>query len=406
MKHWIKRIIMGARALTFLVIMLGISSGCSTLSRNPVPQDKMLSAKISGITDARAWSGSFSNQFEADLLLSVQQEMKYVDTNKSGRPITSVLSLSGGGDHGAFGAGFMQGWSQSGSRPEFKLVTGISTGALIATFAFLGSEYDSTLKQAYTTVNAENIYFPRWLSFPWSDAFADTAPLARLIKGYITKDVLQAIAQAHKQGRRLYVGTTNLDADRLIVWNMGVIANSRDPKALGLFRQILLASSSIPVVFPPVFIEVEIDGVSYDEMHVDGGVKAQLFLLAATLNLVDFRKKLDVFAKANRLRSIFIIRNAEIGPEPKPIHRNLAEISKRALSSLTKAQAMSDLNRIYELAREQNLDFNWVAVPAEYERSGGKEFNTDDMNRLFKIGYEMGLKENIWRIKPPKIGRY
>ena len=277
-----------------LFILLGMTASCSTLPRNPVPLDQMPYAEIAGIPGVRAWSGTFSEQFETDLLLSAQQALKHAGATESNAiPAINVLSLSGGGDYGAFGAGFINGWSQSGARPEFKLVTGISTGALIAPFAFLGSEYDSTLKHAYTTVSAKDIYIARWISFLWNDAFADSTPLAKLIKRYITKDVLQAMAKAHRQGRRLYIGTTNLDADRLVVWNMGAIANSGEANALKLFRQIILASSSIPGAFPPVMIKVEIDGVSYDEMHVDGGIKAQLFLLAATLDITEFRKKLD-----------------------------------------------------------------------------------------------------------------
>ena len=388
-----------------LFVLFGISAGCSTLPRNPVPLEQMFSAKIPDMPGVRAWSGMFSEQFETDLLGSAQQALKHAGSTQA-MPAINVLSLSGGGDYGAFGAGVMHGWSQSGSRPDFKLVTGISTGALIAPFAFLGPEYDRILKQAYTTVSAKDIYISRWLGFLWNDAFADTTPLARLIKHYITHDVLQAVAQAHRQGRRLYIGTTNLDADRLVVWNMGAIANSDHPKALKLFRHIILASSSVPGAFPPVLIEVEVDGVSYDEMHVDGGVKAQLFLLAATLDLTEFRKKLGLLGKADRKSRIFVIRNAEVGPEPKQVPRNLAEISERAISSLIKTQALSDLNRIYALARKEGLDFNWVALPAEYEPAGHEEFDTDEMNRLFKLGYEMGLKENVWRKVSPGLGQH
>jgi len=382
-----------------------MSAGCSTLPRHPAPLDKMLDANIQGITGVRAWSGTFSKQFEADLLLSIRQEIKHKGTNKSeDMPVTNILSLSGGGDNGAFGAGFMQGWSRSGTRPEFKLVTGISTGALISTFAFLGPDYDPILKQAYTTISAENIYIPRFLSFLWSDAFVDTKPFSLLIKRYITKDIVHKVAQAHQRGRRLYIGTTNLDADRLVVWNMGAIASSRHPKALHLFRQIILASASIPVAFPPVLIEVEIDGISYDEMHVDGGVKAQIFLLAATLDLADFRKKLGLVEKVDRKRSIFVIRNAEVFPELKQVPRNLTKISERALSSLLKAQALNDLNRIYVIAKKENLDFNWVALPGEYEPVESEEFDRKEMNRLFKRGYEEGLKGNVWKKVPPGNG--
>jgi predicted acylesterase/phospholipase RssA len=384
--------------------MLGMVTGCSTLPRNPVPLDKMYRAEIPGLTGVRAWSGTFSKEYEADLLLSAQQAVQHARSHGAGSiATTNVLSISGGGDYGAFGAGIMYGWSQSGSRPEFNLVTGISAGALIAPFAFLGPGYDNELKRAFTTVSARDIYVTRWLSFLWSDAFADTTPLALLIKRFYTQDILQATAKAYGQGRRLYIGTTNLDADRLIIWNMGAIAASGHPRALELFQQVILASSSIPGAFPPVFFEVEIDGVSYDEMHVDGGVKAQLFLLAATLDVEAFRRKLGAIASMDRDVRIFVIRNAEIAPEPKQVPRKLDKISARAISSLLKTQARNDISRIYEIARQHGLEFNWIALPAEYEPSGREKFDTEEMNRLFKLGYELGLKENAWRQDPPGI---
>ncbi|MEB8434397.1 patatin-like phospholipase family protein [Cocleimonas sp. KMM 6892] len=387
-----------------ILVCFATLSACSTLPRHPAPLDKMLSAKISGMSGVRAWSGTFSKDFESDLLLSIKQEKSHLAASSLVKlPASSVLTLSGGGDNGAFGAGFLQGWTKTGTRPTFKLVTGISTGALIAPFAFIGPEYDATLQEAFTTIDANNIYFPRWISFMWSDSFTDTAPLLRLIKRYITNDVLNKVALAHRQGRRLFIGTTNLDADRLVVWNMGAIANSGHPKALELFQQIILASSSVPVAFPPVLIKVEADGKTYDEMHVDGGVKAQLFFLAATLDLTDFRKKLNLVEEPNRKMSIYIIRNAEIGPELKQVPRNLTKISERALSSMIKSQALNDLNRVYGLAKTQGLDFNWVALPEEYEPTESDEFDRKEMNRLFKKGYEQGLKKDVWKKVPPGI---
>ena len=380
-------------------------AGCTTLPRNPVLVDKMFDAKISGMPGVRAWSGKFSKALENDLLLSIKQDKAHrIVQHSDPSHATNILLLSGGGDYGAFGAGFLQGWSDSGTRPEFKLVTGISTGALMATFAFLGPDYDRIIKQAYTTTNASNIYFLRWISFLWSDSFTNTAPFVRLIERYITQDILNKVALAHRQGRRLFIGTTNLDADRLVVWNMGVIANSDHPESLNLFRQVILASSSIPAVFPPVFIKVDVEGTSYDEMHVDGGVKAQLFLLAATMDLSEFSEKVGSVKKSTPRRSIYIIRNGEIEPEPKQVQRNLVRITKRSFSSLIKAQAMSDLERVYNISKEYNLDFNLVAIPADFKPSGSIGFSGNEMNRLFKLGHEQGLKKEVW-LKQPTVNQ-
>jgi len=246
-----------------LFALLGISAGCSTFSqRNPVPVEQLYRAQVlSGVPAVRAWAGTSSEQFMADLTESVRQEM--ITSTKNGKailPTINVLTLSGGADHGAFGAGFMNGWTASGTRPEFKFVTGVSTGAIIAPFAFLGPEYDGVLKEGFTTIGSEDIYQTRGISALWSDSLVDSTPLERLIKKYVTQDVLQAVARAHQQGRRLYIGTTHMDADRLVVWNMGVIANSGDSEALALFRKVILASSSIPLVFSPVCIKVKKQG--------------------------------------------------------------------------------------------------------------------------------------------------
>ena len=383
------------------VLPICLSSGCSTLPRNPVPVEGALQAQIPGIPNARAWLGTFSRQFEDDLLLSVRQASSSVaSASSNGFEPIDVLSISGGGGYGAFGAGFLQGWSKSGLRPEFKLVTGISSGALIAPFAFLGAEYDGVVREAFTTTSARDVFIPRWLSFLWNDAFADSTPLAKLIRRHITVDVMQAIAREHQRGRRLFIGTTNLDADRLVVWNMGAIAGSGKRDALELFRQIILASSSVPGAFPPVMIDVELGGARYDEMHVDGGVKAQLFLLAATLDIASFRKKLGVSDRSGPRSRVFVIRNAEVGPEPEQVPRNLADISERAISSLIKVQALSDLERVYRTAKEQNLAFYWVGLPASYEPSGREEFDTEEMNDLFQLGYSLGVNKNPWQATP------
>lgn len=389
-----------------MLILLGALGGCGSLSpRNPVPvAQQHLAVAIPQATAIRAWSGALSEAFESDLVASFHQQMNNANPNAAhGAASINVLTLSGGADYGAFGAGFMNGWSLSGRRPEFKIVTGISTGALIAPFAFLGPRYDGVLKQAFTTVSAKDIFITRWLSFLWLDAFADTKPLAALIEKYMDEELLAAVAQAHNRGRRLYIGTTHLDADRLVVWNMGAIANSGDPHALQLFRKVILASASVPVAFPPVLIDVSVGDAVYDEMHVDGGVKAQLFLTAATIDIVKIRGALDSQHIPVTKINLFIIRNAITGPVPKPIARDLSAISERAIDSLIKSQARSDLERVYAFAQQRHYEFNWVAVPAEYPLTESESFDRTRMNRLFLIGDEMGRKADVWRKTPPGL---
>jgi predicted acylesterase/phospholipase RssA len=194
-------------------------------------------------------------------------------------PPTSYLAISGGSDNGAFSAGFLNGWTKAGTRPQFKLVTGVSTGALIAPFAFLGPEYDGTLKSMYQNVSRKDILIDRaFYSVFLGDAMADTTPLLRLLKVKVTQKMVDAIGAEYGKGRLLFLATTNLDAKRPVVWNITKIAASGQPGAVELIQKIMLASASIPGVFPPVMFKVEADGKSYEEMHVDGSASAQVFL--------------------------------------------------------------------------------------------------------------------------------
>ncbi len=201
----------------------------------------------------------------------------------------NYLALSGGGADGAFGVGMLVGWTEAATRPEFDVVTGISTGAMIAPFAFLGSSYDRTLKEAYTTHEPWTIVREGGLSTILGEAaLVDNSLLVGLIDQYVTPEVLSAVAREYRRGRRLYIGTTELDAQRPVVWDMGAIAIQGDANALRLFRKVLIASTSIPSVFPPVLFSVHRDGSTYDEMHVDGGVTREVFLFPGQFDLRKF----------------------------------------------------------------------------------------------------------------------
>ena len=207
-------------------------------------------------------------------------------------PPAYFLAISGGGDNGAYGAGFLNGWTAAGTRPEFKVVTGISTGALIAPFAFLGPKYDHVLEKVYTTSSQKDIFKKRGIAaWLFGDSMADTRPLASVIESYVTRALLDEIAAEYAKGRILLVGTTNLDSLEPVIWNMTAIAASQDPRAVPLFRSILLASASIPGAFPPVMIDVNLDGAKYQEMHVDGGTIAQVFLYPPSVSIAGAPKR-------------------------------------------------------------------------------------------------------------------
>jgi len=390
----------GAMAVAIVIA----ASGCGTLPRNAVPVDRIYDAEVPGFADVRAWSGQISEDFQADFIQSVRDERHgEFPTDENGIPIYEGLALSGGGSNGAFGAGFLYGWSHAGTRPEFKLVTGISTGALIAPFAYLGSDFDEELKEVFTTITAENI-LQRLNIFTIlfkSESLARTDPLKRLIEQYISEDTLRAVAERHDRGHRLYIGTTHMDAQRLVVWNMGLIAKRQSSKALDLFRNVMVASASIPVAFPPVFIEVEIDGKPFDEMHVDGGTLTQVFFYSGTLDIEAARGEVygDDFQPTGG--GLYIIRNGKLQPDPVQVDRNLAKISSRAIDSMIKTSVVGDLYRIYAFTSRDDIGFFYTDIPDDYEPQSTELFDRAEMNRLFEVGYQHAMSGNPWRNTPP-----
>lgn len=385
-------------------LVLALLTGCSGLPRNPVPVEDINRAEIPGMPGVRAWGGQLNAAFQADLVASVQQEPAGVfPLDDGGYPIYHGLALSGGGSNGAFGAGILNGWTRAGTRPDFKVVTGISTGALIAPFAFLGPGYDQQLKTVYTTTRTGDI-LERLNIFRiifQSEAFTRTTPLQQLIEMHFDTDFLHAVAETHNNGRRLYVGTTHMDAQTLVVWNMGAIANSGHPDALDLFQKVILASSSIPAAFPPVFIKAEVDGQRYDEMHTDGGTVTQVFFHGGTMDLSVAARTAGRTQRDGYRGTLYVIRNGKLGPEPEQVKRRLPEISGRAISTLIKFAAFNALNRIHGSTDAAHLDFRYASIPDDFEAKAGELFDPEEMKRLFELGYELGSTGSAWRDTPP-----
>ena len=261
-----------------VVVMFAFLAACAHLpKRSPLPVEEIDAAQVLGIPRARMW-GDQPPPWEHDWLAKSKAELKERYSGVYGRPQT-YLAISGGGENGAFVAGLLQGWTESGERPVFTTVTGISAGALVAPFAFLGSEYDEVLKRVSMDLQPDDVYKKRGMIRALrTDSLATTEPLQALIAKYVDEEVMEKIAAAYRDGRMLNIGTANLDSMRPVIWRIGAIANSGHPGALDLIRKILLASASVPAAFSPVLIEVEADGKIYDELHVDGGAASQVFL--------------------------------------------------------------------------------------------------------------------------------
>ncbi len=376
-------------------------SACAAPERlSAVPRDQTTRAVIPGLPEVRYWVSLDTAGFERDGLASVERERKYLASQgHTGKlPPADFLAISGGGDDGAFGAGLLAGWSDSGTRPVFKGVTGISTGALIAPFAFLGSEYDKVLRQVYTETRQQDIFVPRnMFAAVNDDGMADTQPLWQLIGRHVDRALLDRIAEAYARGRLLLIATTDLDARRPVVWNMGAIASSRDPRALELFRRIMLASAAIPGAFPPVLIDVEVDGKPYQEMHVDGGAMAQVFLYPPSLEL----KKLEKQTGLARERRAYIIRNARLDPDWSAVERRTFDIAQRAVASLIQMQGIGDLYRIYAVTQRDGVDYNLAFIGDDFTVEHKADFDPAYMRPLFEYGYRLARNGYPWQKAPP-----
>jgi len=383
----------------------GFLPACTMEGRlEAVPEGVSFEAQIPGIPDARYWPDDPASmqRFMEDGIASFHRELEYRASigDTSPLPPAAYLAVSGGGDNGAYGAGLLVGWTAAGTRPAFKAVTGISTGALTAPFAFLGPDYDDELRTVYTTITADDVFTPRgiWAAL-MEDAMADTTPLWGLVSKFANQDMLDAVAAEYRKGRLLMIGTTDLDARRPVIWNMGAIAASGSPNALELFRSVLIASAAIPGAFPPVMIDVEAGGRRYQEMHVDGGTSAQVFLYPSAFNLA----KVTEEANVTRERHVYIIRNARLDPNWASVERSTLSIAGRAISSLIQTQGIGDLYTIYLLTQRDGLDYNLAFIPAAFDMQPAGEFDRNFMTALFDYGYAEAKAGYDWHKTPPGL---
>ena len=388
------------RELAYRLMVLlsaGLVIGCASLTRDrAVPPELHGQEQIGNMPGVRyeALSKSGINKILNDIKAST-------DANKGQTTESATyLSISGGGDNGAFGAGLLTGWTVHGDRPKFDLVTGVSTGALIAPFAYLGPDYDPVLTAVYTQTQPSDIFVERGLlGALFGEAMGDTTPLFALISKYIDAELLAKIADEYsKTNRWLLVATTNLDTGTPVIWNMGKLAQVGTPESLSLFRKILLASAAIPGVFPPVMIDVVADGKNYQEMHVDGGATMSVFLYPAALGAA--AREQQVLATSKN-RKAYIIRNSRIDADWKEIERDTLSIMGRAVSQLIQSQGYGDLYRIYQTTQRDKVEFNLAYIGADFKFHHDREFDRQYMNALYQYAYKLGKAGYPWAHTPP-----
>ncbi len=387
-----------ARVLSIIALLVFavFGAGCaSMMPRDVVPQQLADEAELTGMPNIRIWGDASADSLAA-LVRAGRPMMRAPDEAR--RPELNILAISGGGDNGAFGAGLLVGWSDAGTRPDFDLVTGVSAGALTAPFVYLGRSRNAELREVFTKYSSSDIYDPGIVTPLFGSGLVDSSPLENLIANYVDDGFLRDIARERRKGRVLLIGTTNLDAQRPVLWDMGRIAMSGHPQALGLFRKLLLASASIPGAFPPVRIKVRAEGRTYEELHVDGGVTQQVFVPPASPAIRD----LDLSTR-RLARRLFIIRNGKINPEWEAVEAGIFSISRRSVSTLIKNQGIGDLYRIYATAQTDGTDFNLAAIPSGFSVKREEAFEQPYMQALYDEGYRAGFGGYPWMKAPPGL---
>ena len=367
--------------LRLFALLLPLSlalGGCATWpDRIPRLEAQAEAAQLPGFESVRYWADAPPATFAA-----MREEMAI---SAPERRADTLLALSGGADDGAYAAGLLKGWSDSGERPQFSIVSGVSTGALIAPFAFLGSEYDESLRAFYTEISRKDIYRQRGIvGLLTQPSVADAAPLAELIAANIDGAILDAIALEHDSGRRLLVQTTNLDAGRGMIWDMGAIARSSDPRRLELFRSVLLASASVPGLFAPVMIEVSNGAASFSEMHVDGAGTAGFLAVPESMAISG---KMRAGAGQDR---IFIILNGRLRPQYETVGPSTFAIIERALDTVLSAYDRASLANVQHFAASNDIGFAISYIGPEFDVETEELFSQPYMNALYEHGIERG----------------
>jgi len=307
----------------------------------------------------------------------------------------TYLALSGGGADGAYGVGVLNGWTVAHNRPTFSVVSGVSTGGLIAPFAFLGSQYDDTLRELYTSGIAESLLNdPSIMRVLFGSGLFGNTRLRELVARYVGPEILAQVARENAKGRRLLVVTTDLDTQRTAIWDMGKIAAVGTPEALKLFRDVMAASASIPLVFPPILIEAEGGGRRFQEMHVDGGVTAPVLTLPEALLLqgrLPGNAKMDIYILVNKK----IERNFEL------VANSTIDVASRSLSSITQSQTRSIIFSTYDFAQRNHLGFYLSYIERDYPAPPSEGFDTAYMRALYQYGYEKAAAGQAWTSRMP-----
>lgn len=367
-------------ALAIAVAAASLGAACSTV-RQPYSQADHAGARIAGMPYVRAWA----------------DDPQLPMLRPSATASLTILTLSGGGAEGAYGAGFLNGWSESGTRPRFSIVTGTSVGALMAPFAFLGPEYDPVLRQIYVDGGMSSLLSVDGLNGLIGSSVFKADPLKRLIEHYADVALIDAIAAESRKGRLLYVVTTNVDAQRAVIWDLTAIAASTSAGRYDLFRRVLMASCALPGIFPPTFIDVETDGKHFAEMHVDGSVTSNVLAVPEALLLAKLPKVAGAHSK------LYVVVNGKLEPDFDVVADHTLSIVARSFWTTVKANTRNTLIATWEFTRRNGWDFHATAIERDHPiATASFDFDPAYLRGLFDYGYARGRSGQGWQAGLPR----
>lgn len=368
--------------LLFVTLVAILLAGCAAQSRQPFSAADQMIAAPPGYSNIRV---ATSDPRAVDALVSAVKSLR-----AAREASLSILSLSGGGANGAYGAGVLYGWSERGDRPSFDIVTGVSTGALTAPFAFLGREYDEVLRLAYTGGYTRGLLDFRGLLALFRPGLYSGRPLAHLVETFIDEPLVAAVAREHEKGRLLFVATSNLDTQDLVLWNLGAIAASRRDDSVALFRKVLLASSSVPGIFPPVMIDVEANGRRFAEMHVDGSTITSFVAVPESL----------LFSVPGPTKSpagdLFVLINGKLRSEFEITPLATLPILERSYDTTSKVNTRIELQAVANFVKRSGFTVRLSYIP-EGTKTSPLDFDKARMTSLFDLGRQNALAAKVWQ---------
>jgi hypothetical protein len=370
--------------LSFLFSLL-ILAGCTTAHREPAPESLLNTPAPIGFspdiryvsTDPKAIKSRFSEIIQRRRATSKDHGL-------------NILALSGGGAGGSFGAGALVGFSRYGSRPQFDVVTGVSAGALIAPFAFLGSAWDASLDENFSGGHSEHFLVPRWLGVLFQPGLYGNEPLVKFVDDFVTDKMIKDVADQAALGRLLLIATTDLDKEETVIWDMGQIAARGGKAAHNLFRDVLVASASIPGVFPPIIIPVGNVGNRYDEMHVDASATVPFFVAPALAYI------LPLDPSALKGANVYVIVNGQLGANPQTTPVDTISILSRSFTAVLQHRARSEIALTSEFAQKYGMNLRLTAIPVSYPFQGPLYFHASSSRELFNYGADCARKGRLW----------